>query len=265
MKIFDAQIRSDTRTDDELRNLHYFETDRVVTTAHDLRPFERADDLLGYFEDLVTTEVARLRRCGLTGHVALGVLPGAQPRRAHYEVWREMPFALQDRAVIAVGEIGAWEDSTPQWELFDRQVKMALEQELPVIVTPGPELPINMTYKMMTRLESLGMAPGHCLMNRLDHKLLATVVAEGFIGGVAVGYRNMEPRQAATSISETLMAEEDARHRIVLNSSLRRGAADILGVPKTIVALGEAGVSDPIIERLARGNALELFGLTSDG
>jgi predicted metal-dependent TIM-barrel fold hydrolase len=258
MKIFDAQIRSDTRTDDELRNLHYFETERVVTTAHARRDFERADDLLAYFDELLTSETARLRRCGLVPYVGLGVLPDARPRRAHYEVWRELPFLLQEDHVVAVGEIGAWEDERDHWELFDRQVKTALQAGLPMIITPPPNLKVNMTYKMMHRLERLGATPSMCLMNHLDERLVTTVVSEGFLAGIAVGYQHIEPRAAANMIAEALDTEE-SEDNIILSSSLQRGAADILGIPKTVVSLREAGVSTETIERVAYGNAMRVF------
>lgn len=259
MKIFDAQIRSDTRTDDELRNLAYFDTQRVVTTAHAPRAFRDATELLGYLRGLVDTEVGRLRRCGLHGSVALGVLPAARPQRAHPEVYRELPHLLTHDDVVAVGEVGAWEDSASHWSLFDRQVKLALEAGLPVIVTPPASLRITMTYKMMSRLVQLGLAPTRCLMNLLDERLLPTVAEEGFIGGVAVGYRQIEPRQAAALLIDVLEKQPEAIDRLVLNSSLRRGAADILGIPKTIVALQEAGAAADVIQQLAYDNAERLF------
>lgn len=259
MKIFDAQMRSDTRTDDELRNLAYFDTELVVTTAHAARRFEDAAQLLNYFSGLLDGELNRIRRCGLDGGVALGMLPATRPRRAHPEVYRDLPELLHDERVLAVGEIGAWEDTEEHWELFDRQVRFAVEAGLPIIVTPPSVLRVNMTYKMMARTGRLGLSPQRCMMNLLDGRLLDTVVEEGFTGGIAVGYRQIEPRQAAAIVRAVIERQPLAVNQILLNSSLRRGAADILGIPKTVVALGEAGVSTEQIEKLAFGNAEQFF------
>ncbi len=259
MKIFDAQIRSDTRNDDDLRNMAYFDTVEVVTTAHAPRPFHDAASMLAYFGDLAAAEIARLAHCGLVGHVALGVLPSAQPRRAHPELWPGMAGLLALPQVVAVGEIAAWEDTKSQWALFDRQARLALEVGLPVIVTPPAELRINMTYKMMSRLTKLGLPPGQCLMNQLDEPLLRTVIEEGFVAGIAVGYRQVEPRDAACMLANVLADLPDAAKRTLLNSSLRRGAADILGVPKTIAALGDVGISRSTIAGLAFDNAHDFF------
>lgn len=259
MKIFDAQIRSDICSDADLQNLHYFETERVITTAHAPRDFERAEDLLEYFDDLTTDECARLRRCGLQPHVALGVLPRARPRRAHPEVWRELPYLLQQPEVVALGEIGAWEDTEAHWKLFERQVEIALEAgPVPIICTPPADLRVNMTFKMMQRLDKLGMPPEMVLMNRLDERLIEAVVEDGFVAGVSVGTSNLEPRQAASLLVEVIDRLGSAE-RIVLDSALRTGATDILGIPKTVVAFQDLGVERRVIDKLVYGNAMALF------
>jgi predicted metal-dependent TIM-barrel fold hydrolase len=259
VKIFDAQIRSGICSDADLQNLHYFETERVVTTAHAPHPFDRAEDLLEYFDDLTTEECSRLERLGLRAYVALGVLPAARPRRAHFEVWRELPYLLQQPEVVAVGEIGAWEDTDAHWELFERQVKIAREAgPIPIIATPPVDLRVNMTYKMMQRVEKLDMPAELVLMNRLDERLIETVVREGFVAGVSVGSPNFEPRKAAEILAE-LVDRLGSAERIVLDSSLRTGGADVLGIPKTIVAMQDRNMSMRTIERLAYGNAMALF------
>ncbi len=239
--------------------MQYFETERVVTTAHAARDFERAEDILAYFEELTSEELNRLERFGLIGHVALGVLPTARPRRTHFEVWQELPNLLQQPDVVALGEVGAWEDTDEHWELFERQVDIAKQVgPIPVIATPPSELLVNMTYKMMQHVETLGVPPELVLMNRLDERLVETVVREGFVAGVSVGTTNLEPRKAAQLLAD-MVDKLGSAQRIVLDSSLRTGGTDVLGIPKTVVALQDLGVDTLTIERLAYGNAKALF------
>jgi len=262
LKIFDAQIRSDICSTADLQNLRYFDTERVITCAHAPRPFERAEDLLGYFDALTHAEVARLERCGLKAWVALGVLPSAVPRRAHFEVWRALPRLLAQPEVVALGEVGAWADEAKQWELFERQVKIARDfspdEALPIICTPPDDLRVNMTFKMMQRVEKLAVAPELVLMNRLDERLIEAVVREGFVAGVSVGASNLNPRESADILADLIQTLGGAE-RIVLNSALRAGGADILGIPKTVVALQKRGVEAASIEKLVWGNAEALF------
>lgn len=265
MKIFDPNLRSRTQSDDDLKNLHYFGIEEVVSTAYGWRGFERAEDLLAFFEALVEEEHRRLERLGFTAHVALGVLPDGQPRRAHFEVWRELPELLGRPEVVALGEIGVWEDVPAQWELFERQVKIALEVgPLPILVTPPGELKITMTYKMMQRLERLGYPPSLVMMNHTDERLLVNVIESGFCVGYPVGAPNNNPRQVARVIAASL-GELGGAERILLTAALGSGGADILGVPKTIVALQDLGINDEQIREMVCKNAQILFGVGSSG
>ncbi len=259
MKIFDAHIRSDTCSDVELKNLSYFGTEHVLTAAHGPRGVERAEDLLAYFDSLVFEAVPRLKRCGLVGHVALGVMANMQPRRAHYEVWRRLPELLARPEVVAVGEIGVWEDTQKQWDLFERQVKIA--QELgakPLLISTPYELKATMTYKMMQRLEKLGFPPDRAILGKLDERLLENVVQSGFVGGFTVGASSNEPREAARLVAGIVERLGSGRG-IVLSSGLGDGSGDVLGIAKTIVSLQELGVEAEVIEEIVFGNAGRVF------
>jgi predicted metal-dependent TIM-barrel fold hydrolase len=260
VRIFDAHVRSDTRSDEDLKNLRYFETRGMLTTAHAYRAFERAEDLLEYFEWLRTKEVERIEEAEMFAGAAIGVLPDARPRRSHPEVWAALPERLEQPGVLALGEVGAWEDSREHWELYERQLEMAGAIDKPVISTPPDDLKVNMTYKMMMRAERLDVAPSTMLMNHLDERMVETVVRDGFVAGVAVGTTNMPPREAAEAILETVEAVGHAE-RIVLNSALRAGSSDVLGIPKTASALADLGMDDETIEQIAFGNAVEWLGI----
>lgn len=258
MRIFDANVRTDTRSDEDLKNLGYFDTERILTTAHAYRPFERAEDLLEYFEWLRTDERARIDRCGPEGYVAVGVLPDATPRRSHPEVWSELPDVLDRPHIVALGEVGAWEDTDRHWELFERQIRIAKEVGVPVVATPPTDLKVNMTYKMMLRIEEIGLPPDRVMMNYLDERLVETVVRDGFVAGLSVGTPNVDPRRAAEILVDTVESVGHA-DRIVLNSALRTGSSDVLGIPKTASTLDDLGIAEDVIDQLAYRNASRLL------
>jgi predicted metal-dependent TIM-barrel fold hydrolase len=260
VKIFDAQIRSDTRPDSDLQNLQYFDTEHVITTAHNAEAFERADDIINYFSRLTSEELTRLERFGLKAHIALGVLPSARPERAYAEVWHDLPYLIKQPEVIALGEIGAWRDHSDHWELFERQVEIGLAYDgpMPLIVTPPKEFRVNMICKMMDRLNSMGYPPDQVMINRVGFELIETVLHEGFCAGISVGASNLPPRETATVIADVIEARGSPQ-RIIFNTSLSAGTADVLGIPKTVVELREIGVNPRIIEKLIYGNAKACF------
>ncbi len=232
----------------------------MVTTAFDGQTFDTASELIHYFEFLLGEECARLRRCGLGPQVALGVVPGARPRRAHYEVWEALAQLLQHQSAVALGEIGVWQDEKAHWELFERQVRIAHDVgPLPLIVMPPAELKITLTYKMMTWLEKFGYPPSLVMMSGLDERLVENVVESGFCAGIPVGSASNDPRQMGCHLHQVLDRVGGA-DKILLTTALRSAGGDVLGVPKTIVSLREAGVSDAQIGEMVYGNAARLFG-----
>jgi predicted metal-dependent TIM-barrel fold hydrolase len=129
---------------------------------------------------------------------------------------------------------------------------------MPLVITPPRDLRVNMTYKMMRRLEHLDFPPERALFNYLDARLVENVHLEGFVAGITVDPTALPPRRAARLAADALEALGDDR-RLVLSSGLRAGAADVLALPKTLDALTRLGVPDPTITRLAHTNARELY------
>lgn len=260
MKIFDPYIRSRTQSEDDLKNLRYFGTEQVVTTAHGGQSFETTGDISEYFERLVGEECERLRRCDLEPHVALGVVPDARPRRAHPGVWPVLEEMLQRPPVVALGEVGVWRDEDDHWELFERQIRMARRVgPLPVLVTPPDRLKVTMTYKMMNWLDKQGYPTSLVVMTCVDEQLLENVVESGFCAGLPVGSASNDPREIGELIGE-VTSRVEAADRILLTSALRSSGGDLLGVPKSIESLQEAGVDDEAIDQMVYANAARLFG-----
>lgn len=259
MKIFDPHIRSQTQSDDDLKNLHYFGTETVLTTAYGGRQFETATELAEYFEFLIGEECRRLQRCQLRARVALGVVPDARPRRAHHEIWQLLAEMLQREQVAALGEIGVWEDRSDHWELFQRQIRIAQDVgPVPLVVTPPSELKITLTYKMMMRLEKIGYPPSLVIMNYLDERLVENVIESGFCAGYPVGATSNDPRRTGRFLADVL-GRVDGADRILLTAALRGSGGDVLGVPKAIDSLQEQGVSQSDIQQLVYDNAARLF------
>lgn len=254
VRIFDAQLRSETRGEADLKNLAYFGTTFVVSTLNCL-PAQTAEEVLARAATFVREEPSRLRRAGLACVLGLGVLPAARPKRAHPELWSGLESLLTQPEVRVVGEIAAWEDTESHWEPFFRQVKMAVEVGLPIVVSPPQELRVTMTYKMLMRLERAGVDPSRVLINHVDARIVEAVLADGFWGSVTVGPRHCSPDVAA----EVIAGAMGPAVRLMLNTSLSDGPVDVLSLPKTAEKLSERALEPALLERVVYGNAAEFY------
>lgn len=257
LKFFDAQIRTVRRSVDDLRNLRYFGTSDVLSTAFDAQKFAVSSELLEFWDGLIDSEVERLLRCDISAQVALGMLPSARPLRSHHEVFEGLRVRLSHPKVCAVGEIGVWESTNAEWELFRQQVQLALELELPIVITPPDVMRVNLTYLMMKCLDSMDFPRHRTLFTRSCATTSMTLAEEGFGVGVIVGSFGMEPSTAAELIS-TLLAYDNTS-RIHVMSGMGDGPADVLGLPKLARELKDLKVDEEAIRQAMYENAFRLF------
>ncbi len=255
MPFFDAQLRSDTRPDDDLRNLAYFGTTHAVITGNPDLVVQTADELIGYLIGVSTVERARLERMGIRTYTALGILAKQRPRRTHHEFWRELPRLLTTEGVVAVGEIGAWRDHASEWDVFGRQVEIASTLGLPIIVTPPADLRVNMTFKMMKRLDDLGFPPNRVLFNHAEARTLEAILDGGYFASLTVGAYHLDGKTAR----ELVQTNEVFRDRMMLNSGLREGLADILSSAKTLEAMNSSELGPELISALTFNTAFDFF------
>lgn len=259
MKIFDAHVYADDRPDADFSNLRWFHVERVLLCAHAPATFQTAGDLLGYFQQLLDADTVRVERLGLIAHVALGIHPRAAPRRAHYEIWRELPVLLTDSRVVALGEIGLVDGTEREWSLVDKQLRVlaASGTGKPVIFRLPTSKDARVRMGAVQRLAELtdryGISRQDVLIQHVDWLTIDTVEDHGFLAGLTTGPLFLTAEDAVR------IAEHHDRRRLVAGSSLRSGGADVLALPKLAMKLADAGIPAADIERIVYGNAMRFF------
>ena len=159
-----------------------------------------------------------------------------------------------------MGEVGVWEDTRAHWSLFERQVALAAAHALPLVLTPPRHRPINMTNRAMARLEQLGVHPERVLLVGLEGERAEVALSEGFRVALAVGPYGQPPREVAALVLELVARAPDrAPAALMLTAGVRAGAADILGVPKTLRHLGELGADEALRRAVCHDNAARFY------
>lgn len=259
MKIFDPHLRSRSQGEDDLRNLHYFGTEAVVIVAYGHRSFEDAGELNKEFAYLINEEWSRLQRCGFTTKVALGINPQSRPRRSFPETFTKLVELASHERVCALGEIGVWEDREEQWELFERQIEVALEcPELPLLLVPPKKLKRTFTYKMLDRLEKSGVSLDRVAVSGVDQALVMNVIESKAHAIIPVGAGQNDPRDCADWVGETL-GKFGGENQILFTAGLKAQGGDVLAIPKAVDAMEKAGFEKEIIQRLVCENGRKLF------
>lgn len=260
MKIFDTRVLGTLWPQDVLENIVYFGTTDALICAHPDRPIHSTQKMLRYFSILVHERRKAFIKSGLKVRVALGVTPDVRPTRSHFDLWDRLPEYLQQEHVVALGDIGVWEDDQAQWEMFDVQIAamQSVQHQMPVIVVVRGRHPVTMTYKMMQRLERLNVSPAQVVFHQAPEPARSTLLSEGFAAALTFGACGDEPRDAVHILDSCVGTGSDTR--LMLASSLGAHLQnDVVALPRVIEVLQAQGVDSELVEAIAWRTAHRYF------
>lgn len=256
--ILDAQVCVGPLSDQDLEDLRFFGVQGAVAIAGDDAPAGTAQELLGYFEEMLTRGARRLRRAGITPFFALGVHPKRIPERGFEEVLARFPELGQRARVVAIGTLGLVEGGVEEEEVFTRQLEMATSLGLPTIATLPKRESLKIARRTLALLREFEFPPERVLVTGVDAESIQLVLRCGHHVGLIVHPSRMAPEQAVRLI------RRHGSQGIVLASHLGEGAGDLLGIPRTLHLMERGRLSPKVARRVASENALEFFGIDPD-
>ncbi|SRR5690606_36275537 len=253
--ILDAQIRVGPLRQQDLADLHFFGVRGAVAVADDDAPSGSAEELLDYFETMLTVGGRRLRRAGIAPYFAIGVHPRRIPDRGFERVLASFPALGQKARVVAVGTIGLVEGGEEEEEVFGRQLEMAASLDLPVIVTLPRRDGLRIARRTLALLREQEFPPERVLVTGVDGESLKLVLGCGHHAGLLIHPAHLGPEEAVR------LVRRFGSRGIVLGSNLGDGPGDLLGIPRTLHLLEQGGLSREVARRVASENALSFFGI----
>lgn len=255
LRYLDAHARLDGAPAADLAHLAFFGAAGAVTAAHDGWAGTRAEDLAAHLDALVDDVPGRMRAAGLAPWVALGVHPAKIPWLGLEAVLAAMPARLGRPEVVAVGEVGLFAGGEREEDVFRRQIALALDLRLPLVVFVPERDRDRILRRTLTILRDAEVPGDRALLVRVDAKHVAMV--RGLDYRVALG--GMTAAEAAAVVAR------QGPEGLMLSSELGEGPSDPLLPSRTLAEMEAAGLSRPVLRRVARENAEAFFGVRLDG
>ena len=259
MKIFDAHVHVDARGFEDLRTIALYGTSEVTTFAHDALPFSCAGSVLDHFERLLTLDSYRLRKCGITPHVGLGVHPRGIPGVGFDQVLDSMPALLRRSGVVAVGEIGLHTGSEVEIDVFGRQLGLAKSLGMPAVVHTPEKNKLDVTRRIISVIEDVGIDLNQIIIDHASEETFSLVRMFGCWVGVSVHPSKLSEERGASLIKQF------GSERVILNSDFASAFSDILALPKTVLEMRSLGVPEAEIVAAVHDNAARFYGLYPAG
>mgnify|MGYP001567090641 CR=1 FL=1 len=256
MKICDPHIHMYARTTDDYERMAKAGIEMIVEPSFWLgEPRKYPGTFFDYFDHLTNFEHSRAERYGIRQYATIAM----NPREANNwdlacAVLEEMPRYLEHERVVAVGEIGFDRITPAEEEFFVRQVEMARDHNLPILIH-SPH--VDKGRGIEKSIEILRQVEFDFRKVLIDHNTEETTALSrasgGWSGHTIYSVTKLTPERAAN------IALEHGVDRMMINSSADWGPSDPLSVPKTVEILRERGMKESDIEKLVWNNPLEFY------
>ena len=257
MDLFDARLCAGTLRRDDLENMHFFGLAGAVLVPSQSGPVAGPDEVCSRFDTLLERDRPRVEAAGITAHCMLGLHAAWAPRWGLHKALHRLPSYLGRPGVIALGELGLVRGTPPECDLLARQLELAGEHDLPVVLRMcGPER-YALTERALETLLEVGFPQERALLAAVTPGCIELAEAVGVWVGVTVGAERVVRVKAVR-----LLRRQDATS-VILDGGLDEGAGDLLSLPKASEELRKAGMRRGDLRRLFWDNAAEFYGLAT--
>jgi len=210
--------------------------------------------LLDYYEQLLTTHSVKVRDRGITPYVALGVHPMSIPKD-YEKALNHLPSFFRRESVAAIGEIGIHSGSEIEKTVFEKQVEIAKDHRLPIIVhTPMPQ------KKQVVRIilnvsKRVGLDPEKIVVDHSSNEVTTEILQAGANIGITLG-RDMISSEEAYEI-----VKANPEHVVLGSDANGLRPCDPLAVSKFAWYCRQKGLNESVMRKISWENPNRIFSL----
>jgi uncharacterized protein len=256
MRIFDPHIHMTSRTTNDYEALYASGVRALVEPAFWLgQPRTNVGSFIDYFDALLGWERFRAAQFGIRHHATIALNPKEANDPRCVPVLDEIPRYLVKEGVVAVGEIG-YDSMTPaEDEAFSRQLELALEYALPVMVHTPHREKLAGTHRTLDVVRESGVAPGMVVVDHLNETNVGIVKDAGAWMGFSIYPDTKMDEQRMVAILRTYGTD-----KVLVNSAADWGRSDPLKTSSTASAMLAAGFTADDVDKVLWRNPVEFYG-----
>ncbi|GAA1230073.1 TatD family hydrolase [Prauserella halophila] len=256
MRIFDPHIHMTSRTTDDYEAMYAAGVRAVTEPAFWLgQPRSSAASFYDYFDGLLGWERFRAAQFGIRHHCTIALNPKEANDPRCTEVLDVLPRYLAKDGVVAVGEVGFDSMTDAEEKAFVRQLELAGEHDLPVLVHTPHRDKVEGTRRTLELVAASGLPPERVLVDHLNEVTVDLVAESGCWLGFSI--------YPDTKMDEQRMVRLLADHgldRMIVNSAADWGRSDPLKTAKTGQAMRDAGFGEDDVDRVLWRNPVAFYG-----
>ncbi len=255
--IIDPHIHMVSRTTDDYQAMRAAGVVAVIEPAFWVgQPRTTVGTFTDYFASLLGWERFRASQFGIRHYCTIGLNSKEANNEALAEqVLEVIPRFAGKEGVVAIGEIGYDEITPAEEKYFRRQLELAKEMDMPVMIhTPHRNKKVGTSRSMDVCLEH-GLPPSKVVIDHNNEETCKEVLDRGFWCAFTI-----YPKTKMGNMRMVEVAKKYGSTRIIVDSSADWGVSDPQAVPKTAQLMLENGISRADVEKMCYRNALSAYG-----
>lgn len=253
----DPHIHAVSRTTDDYEAMRAAGVVAIIEPAFWFgQPRTSASSFQDYFGMLVGWERFRAAQFGIRHYCAIGLnSKEANQEKLADEVMELLPLYACKEGVVAIGEIGYDDMSDLEDRYFRKQLDLARELDMLVMIHTPHRNKKQGTSQSMDRCIEHGLAPSSVIIDHNNEETVKEVLDRGFWAAFTL--------YPGTKMGNERMVEivkQYGTERIIVDSAADWGKSDPLAVPKTAKLMAERGIDAAAIRKVTYENALAAYG-----
>jgi predicted metal-dependent TIM-barrel fold hydrolase len=219
------------------------------------QPRTSVGSFVDYFDAILGWERFRAEQYGVRHYVTLALNPKeANDDRVNEGVLALLPRYLEKDGVLGVGEIGFDEMTKKEEQFFARQLELAKEKKLPVLIHTPHRDKVRGVERSLAMVKE-AQFPAEMVL--LDHNNEETV-AVAIESGCALGF-SIYPDTKMDEARMVAVLQKYGTTNMILNSACDWGKSDPLKVPRTALLMRKKGFPEREIEKVVWDNPVQFF------
>jgi len=214
-----------------------------------------AQTLIDYWEYLISFESKRASEFGINHYCAISVNPKeANNITLANEALGVIQNYLRRKKVVALGEIGFDEITKREEEVFRKQLLLAEELKIPVIIHTPHLNKLEGTKRTFKMIHDCGVTESRIIVDHNTEETIELSLSHKVMSGITV-----YPYTKLSAVRAVNILKKYGTDRILINSSADWGRSDPLSVPKTALQMEKDGFNRNEIEKLLFHNPNNFF------
>ncbi|MEX0764788.1 MAG: TatD family hydrolase [Nitrosopumilaceae archaeon] len=256
MRFIDPHIHMYSRVTDDYERMALSGIKTVVEPSFWLgQQRTSSKTLIDYWEYIISFESKRATEFGINHFCAISVNPKeANNTELSNEALHVIGNYLNRETVVAVGEIGFDSITKQEEEVFKKQLMMAEELKVPVMIHTPHINKLEGVKKSFDLIKDCQATESRIIMDHNTEETIDLTLSHDTIAGITV-----YPYTKLTSVRAVNILKKYGTDRILINSSADWGRSDPLSVPKTALQMEKDGFSKNEIEKVLYQNPRDFF------